>query len=230
MLGRLVIRMRCSILVILVIGWLGLFLALALMIRLTGKWKTAFNEKEWTLIPTLEGTAMLHAIKINSDRLERLQEATLEAVDATRATREEFGILGTELDKKSQELQIMRMGQEFHNRKAIILAAIRALEAIGIDAAAGDDPHNTLRGISVDLTEALEDNHVVTYVPPVGERIPTRGVDAGSARHTPIAEHTLVGTIASVERPAYIATGPSGDEEVLKAAVVTIYVQQEDSQ
>ncbi len=217
-------------LVILLIGWVGLFLALTLMIVLAGKWKTVFKEKEWTLIPTLEGKAMLRAIKLNSDWLERLQEATLDAVDATRATREEFGILGTELDKKSQELQTMRMGQEFHNRKAMILAAIRALEMIGIDKAADGDTHKTLHGIFTDLTEALDDNHVATYMPSVGERVPTRGVDVGSARYTPTAEHTLVGTIASVERPAYIATGPSGDEEVLKAAVVTIYVQQEDSQ
>lgn len=216
--------------IVLASGWALAILALVLLIVLVGKWKTAFSEKDWTLVPTLEGTAMLRATEVSVVQMKHLEEVVLSASEATRQTREEFGILGRDLDAKAEEIRTLRMGSEFHHRKALIRAAIRALEAIGIDKAAGTSPEITLRGIAVDLEEALEDNHVECFTPPVGERVPTRGVETASSRRLVTTDSALVGTIASVERPAYIASGPGGFEELLHPAAVTIYVLEENAQ
>lgn len=216
--------------IVLASGWVLAILMLVLLLMLVGKWKTAFSEKDWTLVPTMEGAVMVRAAETTAAQMKRLEEAVLAAAETTRETREEFGILGRDLDTKAEEIRTLRMGAEYHHRKALIRAAIRALEAIGIDQAAGTSPETTVRGIAVDLEEALEDNHVECFLPPVGERVPTRGVEAASARRLFTTDSTLVGTIASVERPAYIASGPGGFEELLHPAAVTVYVLEESAQ
>jgi hypothetical protein len=216
--------------IVLASGWALAILVLVLLIVLVGKWKTAFSEKEWTLVPTLEGTAMVRAAEVSSVQMKRLEEVVLAAAEITRETREEFGILGRDLDAKAEEIRSLRMGAEYHHRKALILAAIRTLEAIGIDQAAGATPETTFRGIAIDLGDVLEENHVECFMPLVGERVPTRGVESAKARRIVTTDSTLVGTIASVERPAYIASGPGGFEELLQSAAVTIYVLEESVQ
>ncbi len=216
--------------VVLALGWLALVIVLLVLLMLIGRWKTAFNEKDWTLVPTLQATHLTHALRVNAAQVARLHEVTERALEATQETRAEFGILGADLDKKSEEIRVLRMGQEFHHRKALMLAAVRALDAISIDAAADGDPQTTLRGIAVELAEALDDNHVETFAPQVGTLVPTRGADVGAARLVPTSDTTLVGTIASVERPAYIARGPNGTEEILKAASVSVYTTEENEQ
>jgi hypothetical protein len=216
--------------IVLASGWALAILSLVLLIALVGRWKTAFGEKDWTLVPTMEGSAMVRAAELSTMQMQRLEEVVRAAGEMTRETREEFGILGRDLDAKAEEIRALRMGAEYHHRKGLLATAIRALEAIGIDEAAGTSAETTVRGIAVELEDALEENHVQCYFPPLGERIPARGVEAASARRRSTSDTTLVGTIASVERPAYIAAGPSGSEELLHPAAVTIYVLEEAAQ
>ncbi|MEI7626574.1 MAG: hypothetical protein WCK06_10565 [Actinomycetota bacterium] len=217
--------------VILVLA-VGFILTLTLLISLTRKWKTSFTNREWTLVPSLEAAKMTDAIDSNRRALSSLNSSTQQAqamsqhaLDAITETRKEFGILGVALDAKDKQIAALEMGQEFRHRKAMILAAVRALDIIEVDAAAGESSEQTLRALAIDLRESLEDNHVEIYTPEIGTRIhDARGVNASSARHERTNNQALVGTIAAVERPAFIAVGAGGREEVLRPARVSIYV------
>lgn len=214
------------LLIVAAAGWLALIVVLILLVLLTGRWKTAFAEREWTLAPTPALATVEASLEAHASHAAMLEESVRTSLEEARATREAFEILGRELDGKSAEIRDLRLGAEHHHRRALILSAIRALEVIGVDRDAGSDPDQTLRGLEVELSEALEDNHVEIHYPAVGERIPMRGVDAGASRLVTTADEALVGTIASVERPAYIVRGPGGDEETLKPAAVTVYVSE----
>ena len=226
-----------AVFIALALGWVALVIVLIILVTLVSKWKTAFNDKEWTLVPTLDAASWIerinkntHAVNALADATHRAEETAQRTLEAAEGTRKEFGILGPQLDLRDQQITELRMGQEYHHRKALLLSAVRALTAISVDAQAEDDPLMTLAGIRIDLEEALEENHVEVVTPTIGATLPARGVDAGSARHIPTPDEALVGTIASVERPAYIARGPAGSEDVLRPAAVSVYITMEKSQ
>ncbi len=206
-------------------SWVLVALLAVTMLVAVRKWKAAFADKEWTLAPTLEVGEITAAVASAQDELEFLRGATLEARDASQGVREEFAILGRELDARTQEVRELRMGQAFVAQRPFMAASVRAIDAIEYDRDLASDPIKTLQSIEVDLTELLEDHGVEVVTPAVGDRLPARGVDPGSARHVPTGDAAKVGTLASVDRPAYIAVGPAA-EVVLKPAVVSIYVDE----
>jgi hypothetical protein len=203
-------------------------LAIVLLLVQQRKWRMTFSTKEWVVTPAADSGLIRDAIATNIHHLQNMSDATARSAEATTATREEFAILRTEIGDQREEIKRLQMGHAFHARRSMLQAAIRALEAIEADGRSGSDPETTLKGIVIDLDEALEDNDVRIVYPEVGARIPTRGVDPGRARFEPTTDDALVGTIAAVDRPAYIAVGLEGAEEVLKPAQVTIYREQEE--
>ncbi len=210
---------------LLVASWVLVALLAVTMLVAVRKLKTAFTYKGWTLAPTWEVGKITAALAAAQDELARLRGATFEARDASQGVREEFAILGRELDARTQEVRELRMGQAFVAQRPFMAASVRAIEAIKCDRDPTSDPIKTLQGIEVDLTELLEDHGVEVVTPAVGDRLPARGVDPGAARHVPTGDAAKVGTLASVDRPAYIAVGPD-PEVVLKPAVVSIYVDE----
>lgn len=219
-------------LIALAVGWVALLLVLVLLIILVRKWKASFREREWVLIPSPDGERMVNAIETNVEHAMRLEEVARGSMAASEATREDFSILRTQLDAQAEEIRDLRRGEAQLHRRPFVLAMVRALDAIEVDEAAGTDPRTTLQGVQLDLRETLEDNRVEIVFPQVGDSLPARGVDAGAARHLETSDSALVGTIASVERPAFIAIGPGGAEDLLRPASVTVYVPrrvQEDA-
>lgn len=211
-------------LIALVVGWVALLLTLILLIALVRKWKASFREREWVLMPAPDGERMLTTIEMNAEHAMRLEEVARGALEASSATREDFSILRTQLDLQADEIRDLRRGEAQLHRRPFVLAMVRALDAIEVDQSAGTDPTTTLTGVRIDLLETLEDNHVERVLPAVGSRLPVRGVDAGSMRSIESDDPNLIGTIASVERPAFIAVGPGGQEDLLRPALVTVYV------
>lgn len=211
---------------LLLISLVLVVLMAAVLLVLARKWKAAFADRDWTLAPTLMVADVERALSQARDELSRTSEAAFDARDSSDATREEFSILGRELDARTEEVRALRHGEALSLQRPLLLASVRVLEIIGTDRAAGTDPGQTLLGIQADLEEVLEDYGVETVTPEPGATLPVRGVDPGSARRAATRDPALVGTIASVERPAYVATGRSTDV-VLKPAAVTIYTAEE---
>ncbi len=210
---------------LLVASWVLVALLAITMLVAVRKWKAAFKNKDWTLTPTLAVGDLTAALAAAQDELARLRSATFEARDASQGVREEFAILGRELDARTQEVRELRMGQAFVAQRPFMAASVRAIDAIESDRDLASSPITTLRGIEVDLMELLEDHGVEVVTPAVGDRLPARGVDPGSADYVPTGDAAKVGTLASVDRPAYIAVGPDA-EVVLKPAAVSIYVDE----
>ncbi len=206
-------------------SWVLVALPAVTMLVAVRKWKTAFADREWTLTPTREVGKLAAALTSAQDELARLRDATFEARDASQGVQEEFAILGREIDARRQEVGELRMGQAFAAQRPFMAASVRAIDAIKCDRDLASDSINTLRAIEVELTELLEDHGVEVVTPAVGDRLSARGVDPGSARHVPTGDAARVGTLASVDRPAYIAVGPN-PEVVLKPAAVSIYVDE----
>ena len=214
---------------LLIVSWSLLLLVLLGAFLIARKWKVAFADRDWTLTPTLAVSEVATTLMKARADLEAARQAAIDAREATAATQEEFGILGRELDARTNEVRELRMGQAFSAQRPFMAASVRALDAIAVDSAAGSDPQQTIRGIEIELRELLEDHGVEVVTPSVGSPLPARGVDPGSAKRVPTPDASKVGTIAAIQQPAYIATGP-GSEIILKPADVTIYVGEADRQ
>lgn len=217
-------------------GWvLSLLLAL-LLLRLVGRWRTAFENKEWLLVPSGQASqlqaALLALAQTTGNQLERVSERVAAAGDDVRTstaaiqeTRAEFSILRDELDSKTREVAALRLGQEFHVRRPVLMRVIRALDIIDDDLTNQRDIRQTVEGVRVELRECLEDNAIFIHTPTPGTRLSeAKGVDAQGARQEPTQDEALWGTIASTDRPAYVARGPQGAEEVLVPAKVRVFV------
>jgi hypothetical protein len=224
------------VVVIAATGWLIAVLLLVLMIRLVGRWRTAFETKEWLLMPSNGarqlGVLLQSLAETTATRLDKMSHhvaATGEDIRvATREihdTRSEFSILREELDQKTKELALLRLGQGFHVRRPVIMCVIRALEIIHDDVSHGRDLKETLEGVRVELQECLDDNAVFSHTPAAGTRLAdAKGVDALGAQQVPTSEDTMKGTIAGTDRPGYVVRGPQGNEEVLVPAKVRVFV------
>lgn len=217
-------------------GWSLCLLLVAYLIIKQKKWRAAFETKEWLLLPSETAHQVIRSLESLANMVSNTAEqvavradlakgASVRAVEETRGMREEFGILREELESRHKELKASQLGQEFHYRRAVLMRVIRALEIIDEDAAQTLDPSKTIHGIKVELEECLQDNHVHIQQPNVGQRIAdTVGFDSRSARREPTDDPSLRGTVASVERPAYVVTGPRGLQETLVPARVTVFV------
>ena len=218
------------------VGWsLALLLGAALVLQ-SRHWRASFKTKEWLLMPDDQATkmqdllqALAHTVIVKSERLGERIAATGEearaAGEAVRLTREEFSILRDELDRKSKDVAILRMGTEYHVRRPVLLRVIRSLDIIEDDLKYDRDLRQTIEGIRVELRECLEDNAVSIVEPAVGTPIAeARGVDAQGARREPTSDEALCGMIAGVSSPAYIARGHQGSEEIIVPARVRVYV------
>ena len=71
--------------IVLASGWALAILSLVLLIALVGRWKTAFGEKDWTLVPTMEGSAMVRAAELSTMQMQRLEEVVRAAGEAEHA-------------------------------------------------------------------------------------------------------------------------------------------------
>lgn len=217
-------------------GWILCVVLAAYLLVKQRLWRVAFENKDWLILPSDTGHQLASGLQslearvsdashLIAKRVEQTNRAAEVAAEETKGAREEFGILRHELDIRQKELKAMQLGQEFHHRRSALLRIIRAIEIINDDMANQREPEGTLEGVRVELAECLDDNRVVAVKPSVGQRVgDAADYDPGSARRQPATDPALRGTVASVECPAYIATGPNGQREVLVQARVTIFV------
>jgi hypothetical protein len=218
------------------VGWLISGLLVIYLILLQKRWRTAFETKEWMLLPSETGANVVQGLdhlanmvsntaQQVAERADHAKRAALHASEASKSVREEFAILREELEARQKELKLLQLGQEFHYRRPALMRIIRALEIIDDDMTHRRDPTRTLEGVRVELDECLQDNHVFTIRPEIGKAIAeTAGFDGRSARRLETADTARKGTVAEVERPAYVVSGPSGHREVLVPARVTVFV------
>jgi hypothetical protein len=213
---------------------LSLLLALYL-IRAQGKWRAAFENKEWLLLPSHaahqleDGLQQLahHAAALTS----RVQESVTKSsrhVDAVAQaihdTRSEFAILREELDQKTKEIANLKLGHDFHSRRSVLRAVAHALQIIEEDQACGRNSEATLDGVAVELRECLQDNNVVAKKYEPGMRLSdAKGVSTQESIKEAASEDSQKGTIGETIRSAYVVVGPAGDEEVLRHARVRIF-------
>jgi hypothetical protein len=219
-----------------VAGWVLSILLAALLVVLVGRWKTAFEYKEWLLMPSDHARQLQGALqaleKTTLTHLERVAHRVASAGDDLRSvnaaiqeTGAGFSILREELDNKTKQITALRLGQEFHVRRPVLVRVIRALEIIDDDLSHQRDMRQTLEGVRVELRECLDDNAVSVHTPETGSRLAeAKAIDVQNARLEVTDDEALKGTIAATDRPAYIARGAQGFEEVLVPAKVRVYV------
>jgi hypothetical protein len=216
-------------------GWmLSLLLALYL-IRAQGKWRAAFENKEWLLLPSHsahqleEGLQRLahHAAALTSRVQESATKSSKHVESVSQAihdTRSEFAILREELDQKTKEIANLKLGHDFHSRRPVLRAVAHALQIIEEDQACGRNSEVTLDGVAVELRECLQDNNVVVKKYEPGMKLSdAKGVSTQESIKEPASEDSLKGTIGETIRSAYVVVGPAGDEEVLRHARVRIF-------
>jgi len=216
-------------------GWmLSLLLALYL-IRAQEKWRAAFENKEWLLLPSHTANQLEDGLRQLADHAaaltNRVQESATKSsrhVDAVaqaiHGTRSEFAILREELDRKTNEIANLKMGHEFHSRRSVLRAVAHALQIIEEDQACGRNSEATLDGVAVELRECLQDNNVVAKKYDPGMRLSdAKGVSTQESIKEAASEDSLKGTIGETIRSAYVVLGPAGDEEVLRHARVRIF-------
>lgn len=217
-------------------GWLVSALLATLMLYLVGRWRTAFQTKEWLLLPSDHATRLGSGLEALCDQTVRSLESVVNACNAntrqaaaaasaTAETRGEFSILRDELDRKTREIADLKMGHEFHHRRPVLRRLIHALQIIEEDTAASRDVAETLQGVLVELRECLEENSIVTLENPPGTRLAeAKALDVAGSVKEPAPEESARGTVVETTRPAYVARGPNGAEVVLVQSRARIYV------
>ena len=219
-------------------GWFGWLLSLLLivyLIRAQAGWRTAFENKEWLLLPSDGAANIIAAVQRlaqNTQGLDsRLRGSTqthkkgVESLsEAIRDTRAEFAILREELDRKTREIADLRLGQEFQARRPVLRAVAHALQIIEEGTHSGEPPESTLAGVATELRECLEDNRVIARSFEPGTKLAdAKGVSTQESILEPAADDSLKGTIGETMRCAYIVIGPSGAEDVVRPARVKIF-------
>jgi molecular chaperone GrpE (heat shock protein) len=216
-------------------GWILSMLLAVYLIRAQSRWRAAFENKEWLLLPSTSAANMTAQLQSLAHQTTALQDGVLgsthvhtKSTDAlTKAiqdTRAEFAILRDELDRKTKEIAELKLGHEFHSRRPVLRAIAHALQIIEEDAHGGTNPESTLAGVASELRECLQDNNVSdrTYEP--GTRLSdAKGVSTHESIKEPAPEDGLRGTIGETRRSAYMVIGPTGAEEILRHARVKIY-------
>jgi hypothetical protein len=219
-----------------VAGWLIAVLLALVLLRLNQQWRTSFRNREWLLVPSAEGQSylwglqqLIQAFARTRDTLEHSQSTVVDAVAAgahtTDTTRREFTVLREELERRTEELEAARAGVDLWHRRAVLRAIARASEMIRDDRALNRDAQSTLDGLAVELEECLDQNRVTLRYPTVGAPLASDStVDLTTVIREPTTDDSLRGTIASVDRPAYVAERADGKIDVLLPARVRIFV------
>ena len=209
-----------------VLGWVTALALTLFLHRALTKAKLTYKQREWVLVPSTE---LQRAASLLTRSVESADTAATNAVAASEAVagaREEFSILRSELQDKSDEVKSLRLGAEFHARKPLLVGLARVKAMIDDDQGADIDPSQTLAGVRVEIDEILESHHVELAAPTVGGSIDQRGNDMGRVGYVATRDAALFGQVASVERPALVYQGPNG-EELLAPARVHIYREKE---
>lgn len=217
-------------------GWLVALLLAGLLLLLVWRWRTAFETKEWLLVPSLQASRLverMEAVEAAATAMQKRVAAGMakqaDAVGAVTANvqeaRGEFAILAEDLERKAREIKDLRMGHEFHSRRPVLRAVAHALQIIEEDAAGGVEPRATLEGIHAELLECLENHAVSRVVNAPGTRLAdARGVSVRDSTREAAPADDRKGTIGETLRSAYVAAGLGGEEEVLIQSKVRIYV------
>jgi len=217
------------------LGWLLSLLLTVYLIRAQAGWRTAFENKEWLLLPSERAADMtdvlqrlVHNTHGLASSLTGSTQSHLKGVEslsqAIQDTRAEFAILREELDRKTREIADLKLGHEFHARRPVLRAVAHALQIIEEGKHSGEPPESTLAGVATELRECLEDNRVIARSFEPGTRLAdAKGVSTQESIREPAADDSLKGTIGETMRCAYIVIGPSGAEDVVRPARVRIY-------
>ena len=222
-----------------VFAFSGWFLALALglvLVQLTQQWRTSFRNREWVLMPSSESQKQLWGLQRVAETIavgnESVQQALLgttesvrSEVQASEASRKEFAVLREELERRSSELEAARVGVDLWHRRAVLRAISRAVEMIRDDRERERDVRSTLDGLLVELEDCLQENRISLHFPEVGAPLDGDStIDLARVVREPSPDELRRGTIAAVERPAYVALRLDGKQEVLLAARVKVFV------
>ena len=217
------------------LGWLLSLLLVVYLIRAQAGWRTAFENKEWLLLPSdraADMTDVLQRLVHNTHGLasslsgsaqthSKGVESLSQAIQDTRA---EFTILREELDRKTREIADLKLGHEFHARRPVLRAVAHAMQIIDEATHSGEPSESTLAGVATELRECLEDNRVIARTFERGTKLAdAKGVSTQESIREPAADHSLRGTIGETLRCAYIVIGPSGTEDIVRPARVKIY-------
>ena len=217
------------------LGWLLSLLLVVYLIRAQAGWRTAFENKEWLLLPSesaADMTGVLQRLVHNTHDLEsslrgsaQTHSKGVESLSQTiQDTRAEFAILREELDRKTREIADLKLGHEFHARRPVLRAVAHAMQIIDEATHSGEPSESTLVGVATELRECLEDNRVIARTFEPGTKLAdAKGVSSQESIREPAADHSLKGTIGETLRCAYVVIGPSGTEDIVRPARVKIY-------
>jgi|GEM_PF-4766047 len=216
-------------------GWLLSLLLVVYLIRAQAGWRTAFENKEWLLLPSESAVVITDALQRLVHNTHGLAsslsgsaqthskgvESLSQAIQDTRA---EFAILREELDRKTREIADLKLGHEFHARRPVLRAVAHALQIIDEATHSGEPSESILAGVATELRECLEDNRVIARTFEPGTKLAdAKGVSTQESIREPAADDSQKGTIGETLRCAYVVIGPLGTEDIVRPARVKIY-------
>lgn len=157
-----------------------------------------------------------------------------QALDAAQSASEELRLVGRALDESRAEVARLRKGEAVVIQAPLLRAMVWALATIEQDVKAGTEASVTLQGLEAEISERLEAFGVVERTPTVGDlasecSLIDRSDPRSVVKYPSAPEPELAGTIAEVERPAFVLNA-SGEAVVIQHAVVHVYSDNQDGE
>lgn len=156
----------------LVLAFAGLSIAYVLSVILAfyavRRWKVSLRGQEFTVVPNEFVNRASHDLNSLGAHVAGTGSAMNELAGSVQATREEFGILRREIDAQRAEITTLRAGALLEYQRSVLGAMARALEIIESDLVRDVPSEKTLKGVRVELADALDEHGVQQWVPEVG--------------------------------------------------------------
>jgi hypothetical protein len=191
------------------------------------RWKIAFREREWTLVPNSFASAASSSIDSLHASVNQSVSGLGALTDTVASSREEFSILRAELEAQRAEIERLRSGALLDYQRSVLGVIVRSLEMIEADHETGVPADKTLLGVRVELSDALDDHGIEPWAPEPGSVVSGIGLDLSRAKHVPTKDPSLVGRIAKIHRRGFVYSPGTERRAVLLPPQLSVYVSEQ---
>lgn len=215
----------------LLLGGFGLLLLVVLVylgLKNFTNFRATIENKEWVLAPATHIDQVTQVAALLQDRVARLTTEVMALAASLEERREHLQLLTASIAERDAQLRLANLGVEYHARQKSLKSLAQIAEILEIDTRSGVEATKTVGGIKTEIEQLLEELGVITYEPKVGEKLPQRGVSLKQVKTAPAPSPEKVGTVKSVESPAYLYVGANEQEVVLQPMSVTVYANQSE--
>jgi len=136
-----------------------------------------------------------------------------------------FAILQEELNRKTKEIELIRLGNDYRSKRPLLISLARAFDIIAHDGSCQNAPaETTLKGVGTELREAIEDHGIVSLLYPQGTCLAEAlAIDHANSTRMPSMSDDDKGKISETLRPAYVLKEGDNIRDILIPALVRYY-------